>query len=166
MRISFLNIGNARKTDSTTYTFAITSPNENKIKSALAELSISNELFVNLPGTYGGRLLLNSDVPPQVMKNLVLTDSAQFNQNKYARQYWITYAGMGIWEGVINCYLKRDQKYYIISLVQDESLGKPGENNITADSLRTEMLKSLMDSTSATVQAFNKLVASLQISNQ
>jgi hypothetical protein len=77
---------------------------------------------------------------------------------------------MGLWEGVINCYLKRGERYYVVSMVQDESLGKPGEgDNFTnngGESLKMTMLKSLMDSTSITVQSFNKLVASIKIANQ
>ncbi len=168
--VSFLDIGNAHKVDSATYTFKIAVPADTRINSAQAEVAVSNELFVNLPGTYGGRLFLNTAESMKIMKDIIFTDSVEYNQNRFVRQYWVTYAGMGLWEGVINCYLKRGERYYVVSMVQDESLGKPGEgDNFTnngGESLKMTMLKSLMDSTSITVQSFNKLVASIKIANQ
>lgn len=167
MNLSFLNIGNARKVDSTTYSIDIEA--SDNVRRASIEIAVTGALFVNLPGTYGGRLFLNPSTPGQVMKSLVLSDSVWLNQNKFERQYWVSYAGMGLWEGVINCYRKENGKYYVVSLVQDESLGQPEKKvdsgSGTFEFLQMKMLKSLLDTTSVTVKLFNRVAGSLKIVN-
>ncbi len=158
--ISFIKEGKVTQSGSTTYNIVLSS-------SATAHVSAVNKLFVDLPGSYGGRVYLDSPVGEKIMHNRILVDSINTGQQKLKREYWAVYGGMGMWDCVINCYAYVNGKYYIVSMVQDKMMGKPGEiingKQISSKELRMKILSSLQDTTNTVVKKFNGLLASFQI---
>ncbi len=167
--ISFDKIGRVIKHDSTNYSIDLFS-NVSSNESAVVQISAANKLFVDLPGSYGGRLYLDSPSAAKLYKNILLVDSINTGRHNFKREYWAVYAGMGMWDCVINCYTYVKGKYYIVSLVQDEMMGKPGEINngkrISSNELKSIILSSLQDKMNTNVNKFNDLLHSIRIQNK
>jgi hypothetical protein len=168
--ISFAKIGNVVQLDSSTYTVALSLSDATPATSEFAQVSVSKRLFVELPGSYGGRAYLDSPSAAQLLKNRVFVDSVNTGRQNFRREYWVAYAGMGMWDCVINCYIQEKGLNYIVSLVQDKQIGKPGEivdgKTLTAEHLKLKIVSSLQDTTDRVVNEFDKLVSSFQIHNQ
>lgn len=166
--ISFAKIGTVNQIDDLNYKINLPSNNSSP-QDAIANISTSDRLFVDLPGSYGGRLFLDSPAAKNLLKDLVKVDSFSNGNQNFIREYWAVYAGMGMWDCVINCYAQKNGKYYIVSLVQDKQIGKPGEiingNKLKAVDLKTKILSSLQDSSNIEIKNFNKLISSFQIIN-
>ena len=165
--ISFIKNGEVKQIDNSTYNIALTSTESNPTNNAIAEVSVSNRLYVDLPGSYGGRFYLDSPNASQFLKNRVMTDSIILNQQSYQRDYWVVYAGMGMWDCVINCFAKRDGQYYIVSLIQDMHIGKPGEiiegQQLKSGDLKLQGLSYLKDEANNSISEYYKLLSSFQI---
>ncbi len=165
--ISFDKIGSIIKLDGTTYNIDISSSNVPSVQPAVAKVSVVNKLFVDLPGSYGGRVYFDSPIGEKMIHNRILIDSVNTGQQKLIREYWAVYGGMGMWDCVINCYTYVNGKYYIVSLVQDKMMGKPGEidngKRISSNELKSKILSSLQDTTNTVIKKFNSLLASFQI---
>ncbi len=160
--IAFSGIGAVEKTDSSTYGMKLKS-----LHPARVEISVADRLSVDLPGTYGGRLYLDTPSASGTLQDRVLVDTLDVGGRNFSREYWIVYAGMGMWEGVINCYTEEGGRYYIVSLIQDKPIGKPGEEvggrPLDGEALKVGFLRSLRDTTSENVRQFDALLGSLQI---
>ena len=158
--ISFIKEGSVTQSGNNTYNIVLSS-------SATAHVSAVNKLFVDLPGSYGGRVYFDSPVGEKMMHNRILIDSVNTGQQKLKREYWAVYGGMGMWDCVINCYTYINGKYYIVSMVQDKMIGKPGEiingKHISSTELKMKILSSLQDTTNTVVKKFNSLLTSFQI---
>jgi hypothetical protein len=132
-----------------------------------AQVSTTDRLFVDLPGSYGGRLYYDSPAAAQLMQCRVLVDSVPSNGQNFQRDYWTVYAGMGMWDCVINCYTRDAGGYHVVSLVQQLRLGKPGEvvdgASVTADELRVKALAALRDTSNVRVKEFTKMLDTVQI---
>ena len=169
LRISFAKVGTVSHVDSSTYKITLSSSNTPSGQSAIAEVTSSDRLSIYLPGSYGGRMYLDSQTASSFFLNRVLVDSVNSGQQKLRREYWAVYAGMGMWDCVINCYTEENGKYYTVSLVQEKPMGKPGEiingRPLTADELQLKIVSSLQDTTNITAKEFNKLLSSFQINN-
>jgi hypothetical protein len=165
--IAFMRVGILEKTDSSTYRMTLQSAKNSSAQTALTQVSVTDRLFVDLPGSYGGRLFLDKQLNSHLLANRVKVDSVNTGQQSFRREYWIVYAGMGMWEGVINCSTQEGGRYYVVSLIQKMSLGKPGEEvdgtQLTAENLRGNYLKSLQDTTNEIVNKFTTLLSSVQI---
>lgn len=157
--ISFIKAGETARIDTSTYNIKLPS-------SAAAQVSVSNKLFVDLPGSYGGRLYFDSP-NAWIEQNKVKTDNVNSGGQNYQREYWAVYAGMGMWECVINCYTRINGKYYIVSYIQDRQLGKPGEINegkqLKAEDLKLQALSYLQNQSNNSISEFYTLLASFQI---
>jgi hypothetical protein len=168
--IAFRPIGAVQKTDSITYSMSELSSALPPGGSATAEVSVSNRPFVDLPGSYGGRLFL--DMPPasRILRSRVFVDTVLTAGYAFRREYWTVYAGMGMWEGVINCYAYTGGRYCIVSLIQEIPMGKPGEHvegsPLTGEGLNARLLSFLRDSTGDLVSRFDGLLSSVQITSQ
>ncbi len=164
--ISFDSVGRIEKRDGS-YLVTFVSTAGTPIKSTFAEMSVSDRPFVDLPGSYGGRLYFDRPDAKRWLSNMVLTDSIVSGQLKFRREYWTVYSGMGAWEGVINCYAKVKDRYYVLSLTRDKRLGKPGEvvngRPLSAAGLKEALLAGMRDTSDVEVQAFNKLLTSVKI---
>ena len=165
--LSFAKVGSVVKQDSSTYRITFTSSSSHPSQAATALVATSNRLFVDLPGSYGGRLYIDSPAGTKLLHNRILVDSVNNGQQIFHREYWAVYAGMGMWDCVINNYVLNDGKYYIVSLVQEKQLGKPGEISrgkpLTSEDLKMKALSSLQDTTNNIVNEYNKLISSFQI---
>ncbi len=165
--ISFSEIGKVEKIGNTGYKILLGSSDMRYGNTPVARIFVSNEPFVDLPGSYGGRLYINSPAAGRILKDRVFVDTTETDSLKFTREYWTVYAGMGAWETVINCYCTQSGRYYILSLVHDVSAGKPGEyvggKQITSQEVKARLLKSLRDTTDSAVQQFNQLVTSFRI---
>ena len=165
--VAFTPMGSVGRSDSATYVMTHLSPDA---PGALAEVSLSARLFVDLPGSYGGRVYVDSLPASRVLESRLLVDSVAAGGRNFRREYWTVYAGMGMWDGVINCYTLSGGRYCIVSLVQQFRLGKPGEQAggmpLDAGEMRTRLLSSLRDSTAALVSRFNGLLSSVQITGR
>ena len=168
--ISFAKVGTVEHLDNSTYKINLLSSDTSPALSAIAEVSVSDRLFIDLPGSYGGRVYLNSPSAAQLFQNRVMVDSVNTGKQKFRREYWAVYAGMGMWDCIINCYVQEKGKYYIVSLVQNKPIGKPGEvvdgNPSTSEELKLKVVASLQDTTDSTVKDFNKMLSSFQIQNE
>ena len=167
--ISFCKAGKVVKQDSTTFRITLSSTSGLSPQTADALVTTSDKLFVDLPGSYGGRVYLDSPGGVRVLHNRILVDSVNNGQQTFHRGYWAVYAGMGMWDCVINNYIRENGKYYIVSLVQDKQFGKPGEiingKPLTKHELKFRIISSLQDTTNNIVNEFNKLVSSFKIQN-
>ncbi len=165
--ISFPEIGKVEKIVGAGYRMVLGSSDKISGNSPVARIFVSNEPFVDLPGSYGGRLYINSPAAGRLLKERVFVDTVRIDSIGFTREYWTVYAGMGAWETVINCYSLQSGKYYIVSFSHDVSGVKPGEfvdgKQITAQEVKARLLKSLRDSTNTAVQQFNQLVTSFRI---
>jgi hypothetical protein len=165
--ISFSEVGKVSQVDNSTYNINLSSSDNLSNPSATAQISVVNRLYVDLPGSYGGRLYLDSPAAAKLIKNKLLVDSVDNGQQIFKRQYWAVYGGMGMWDCVINCYTYANGKYYIVSLVQDKMMGKPGEivngKPVSSNVLKLKVLSSLRDTTNPIVNKFDNLVSSFQI---
>jgi hypothetical protein len=165
--ISFAKVGTVVKLDSSTYSINLLSSGTSPAQSAIALMSVSDKLFIDLPGSYGGRVYLDSPSAARLFKDRVMVDSVNTGQLNFRREYWAVYAGMGMWDCVINSYVKKNGRYYIVSLVQDKPIGKPGEivngKSLKAEDLELKVVSSLQDTTNSIVHKFNKLLFSFRI---
>jgi hypothetical protein len=166
--IAFREIGTVEKTDNSTYRMTL-QPSEYP-QTAYAQVSVTDRLYVDLPATYGGRIYLDTPPSSRIISNRVLTDSVNTGRHTFIREYWTVYAGMGMWEAVINCYAHEGGRYYVVSLVQDAPSGKPGEERngrpIVGEDVRRQLLNSLRDTTNVMVKEFTALLASIEIQRQ
>jgi hypothetical protein len=164
--IAFNAIGTMQKSDSATYSMTSLSSYSSSLH-ALAEISVSNRLFVDLPGSYGGRVYLDAPSASRLPRSRAMVDSVSTGRYTFRREYWTVYAGMGMWEGTINCYTDVGGRYYIVSLDQIALLGKPGEDvdgqPLVGEEIRAKLLSSLRDSTSELMGRFTALLSSVQI---
>jgi hypothetical protein len=168
--VAFREIGAVEKIDASTYRMMLISSNAVSPQHAVAEVSASNRMFVNLPGTYGGRFYLDRPSASPHLSKSALVDSVEEGGRAFRREYWTVYAGMGMWEGVISCSARAGGRYYIVSFVQDLPLGKPGEEAggevLRGEELQTRCLSSLRDTSNALVRQFLNLLSSVQITPQ
>jgi len=168
--IAFAGAGAVEKADSATYRIALGSSENSPAYAALAQVSATNRVFVDLPGSYGGRLHLDTPSASRLIHDRIFVDSVNTGRQKFRREYWTVYGGMGMWEGVINCYTQEGGRYYVVSLVQDRPLGKPGEEvdgmPLTAQDLKGKFLTSLRDTTNVVVKEFTALLMSVQIHDE
>ena len=167
--ISFVKVGTVVQLDSSTYSINLLSSDGSPVQSAIAQVSVSSRLFIDLPGSYGGRVYLNSPSAAKLLSNRVMVDSVNTGNQSFCREYWEVYAGMGMWDCVINCYEKEKGKYYVVSLIQDKPIGKPGEivngKKLTAEDLKLKAVSTLQDTTNTIVKKFNQLLFSFQVRN-
>ncbi|HUI30285.1 MAG TPA: hypothetical protein VLX91_08705 [Candidatus Acidoferrales bacterium] len=130
-------------------------------------VSVSQRPFVELEGTYGGRLYLDIPESERLMKNRVYVDTTMSDSLKFVREYWVVYAGMGAWECMINCYTQNAGEYYTFSLASDVSSRKPGEEvdgrKLTTEEISEELLGTMRDTSNVTVEQFNRIVGSFEI---
>ena len=165
--IFFKKIGPVLQVDKSTYKIILSSDNSN-VESAAAQVSVSGRLFLDLPGSYGGIVYLDSS-STDFYRNRIMVDSFKTKNENFIREYWAVYDGMGMWDCVINCYKKVRDEYYILSLIQDKQIGKPGEisegKSLTSEELKLKIVFSLKDTTEAIIKQFNELVSSFQTSN-
>ena len=163
--ISFIKPGNVTQLDKSNFRIILSS-NNSPAESAVARVSVSKRLFIDLPGSYGGKVYLDS-AAASLLRNRVMIDSFNTGSQKFHREYWAVYAGMGMWDCVINCYNKRKGQYYIVSFVQDKRIGKPGEifdgKPLTSEDLKLKAISSLKDTASAVIKQYNELISSFQI---
>lgn len=164
--ISFAKVGTVNQIDDSTYKINLSLDNS-YVQNAVANITTSNKLFVDLSGSYGGKLFLDSPSAKNLLKDRMKVDSFSNGNQNFIREYWAVYAGMGMWDCVINCYAQKNGKYYIVSFVQDKQIGKPGEmingNKLEAVDLKTKILSLLQDSSNSEIKNFNKLISSFQI---
>jgi len=165
--ISFAKVGAVTQIDNSTYRISMSSSNTSPGESAYAQVSSASKLFVDLPGSYGGRVYLDSPSANKLLQNRALVDSVNNGQLIFHRGYWAVYAGMGMWDCVINCSVQKNGRYYIVSLIQEKMMGKPGEivdsQPLKAENLKSKVVSYLQDTTNSTVSKFNKLLSSFQI---
>jgi hypothetical protein len=164
--ISFLSIGQAAGQDANGYRMCLQS-SVGTIRLATAAVSVSSERVVDLSGSYGGKLYLDEPKAMSLLKNRVKVDTLNIDGLRFRREFWAVYAGMGAWEGVINCYAFHNGQYYVLSLNAEIMLGKPGEvvegGRMTAELLRTRVVEILNDSQEPVIQRFNDLLSSFQV---
>jgi hypothetical protein len=168
--IAFAKIGTVVKVDNSTYHILLQSSENSPVHPAVVQVSTTDRLFVDLPGSYGGRLFFDSPSASQLFQNRIFADSVNTGQLNFRREYWVVYAGMGMWEGVINCYTQKGGEYYVVSLIQNLSVGKPGEEvdgkPLTFENLKGKVFQSLHDTTDVIVNEFTTLLTSFQVQNK
>ena len=170
MGVSFAPIGRVTKPDDATCAMTILPVSPSSSAGTIAEVSVSSRPFVDLPGSYGGRLYLDPAPASGIQRANVRVDSILVSGLMFRREYWAVYAGMGMWEGVVNCYARAGGRYCVVSLVQEMRAGKPGEEvlgkRLNAESIRAALLSSLRDSTAEPVNRFNQLLSSVQFTGK
>lgn len=165
--ISFAAAGPVNMLDSVTYQIPLESAGSTQPRSAVVTVSASDRVFVDLPGSYGGRLYLDTPAAAKFSPNRIPADSVVTGQAAFRREYWAVYAGMGMWDGVINCYTKVDGHYYVVSLNRQISAGKPGEEvngvQLRSGELQKNVFNALQDSTDELVNDFTALLRTVRI---
>ena len=137
------------------------------IRRAAAGIFVASRRTIDLPGSYGGKMYLDNPRAGAILKNIVRVDTTSVNGIPFTREYWAVYAGMGMWEGVVNCSALRNGQYYVVSLTTDFMLGKPGDDvegkRITTEALRSRMADILSDPREPVVQQFNSILSSFEV---
>jgi len=166
--ISFLRLGQAARQNENGYRMFLQSASGN-IRQAMAQVSVSQRVVVDLPGSYGGMMYLDEPKAKALLRNRVNVDTVTIGGLQFRREFWAVYAGMGAWEGVINCYAFHNGQYYVLSLNAQLTLGKPGEvvdgERISAEVLRTRLSDILNDNQEPVIQRFNDFLSAFQVSN-
>ena len=128
---------------------------------------VSQQPFVYLPGTYGGRFYFETDKTPNTAADHVRGDSVTVNGIRFARDYWAVYAGMGQWETVDNCYTIHGGRCYTISLTRNFKTVMPGQTvngtRTTKEQLRSSLIGKMRDTSNVNVKSFNELLKSFSI---
>ncbi|HEY6951357.1 MAG TPA: hypothetical protein VI758_03050 [Bacteroidota bacterium] len=165
--ISFVRIGSLTSHQVNNYEMLLQSA-EGTIKRASVKVSVSGKRLVDLSGSFGGMLDLDDPAAKSLLKDRVRVDSVAVGDLCFRREYWAVYAGMGAWEGVINCLALVGSQYYALSMSADLPAGKPGEiaNGIksNAEFLQLRVVDALSDSREPVVQQFNALLSSVRLS--
>ncbi len=166
--ISFLSLGQAARQNENGYRMSLQSASGN-IRQATAQVSVSQRAVVDLPGSYGGMMYLDEPKAKALLTNRVRIDTVTSGGLQFRREFWAVYAGMGAWEGVINCYAFHNGQYYVLSLNAQLALGKPGElvgrKRASAEVLRTRLANILTDNQEPVVQKFNAFLSAFQVNN-
>jgi len=140
---------------------------EDQVPQSYITISVEKQPFVDLPGTYGGRLYLNTDSPSALLQDRYVVEHVVINGLAFIKEYWLVYGGMGNWDTVINCYTKQNGRYYVISLHYPFLSGVPGKvvngRKISKGELITKGLKAMHDNNNDYVQAFNTVLSSFSI---
>ena len=164
--ISFLKPGQAVRQGNNGYEFSLQSSSGN-IRQAVASILISQKPSVDLSGTYGGRLSLDAPEARRLLENVVKVDTIVLRGLVFRRELWAVYAGMGAWEGVVNCYALRNNQYYNLCLNVGVNAGKPGETEggeaVSAKALQARVAGVLTDAREPVIQQFNSLLSSFQL---
>ena len=164
--VSFRTIGQSARTAGDEHVMTVQS-GVGIIRSATASVSVSPRPYVDLPGSYGGRLYLDDARANVMIRNIAKIESVEVAGIQFRRELWVVYAGMGQWEGVINCYALHNAQYYDLALNTGISLGKPGEvldgKAVDAESLRSRLVAILTDAGEPVLQNFNDLLTSFRI---
>ena len=141
---------------------------ENQPSPSYVSISIDQQLFVDLPGTYGGRFYLNNNPNAALLSNRYAVEHETVNGLVFTKEYWLVYGGMGSWETIINCYTKHQDRYYIISLDHSFLSEIPGEivngKEISKQELITKTLNVMHDNSNKFVNTFNAMFSSFSIS--
>jgi hypothetical protein len=165
--VTFTAVGVANKSDSSTYSMILQPSDNSRQQIATAEVSLSDRLFVDLPSSYGGRVYLDTPAASRILQSRLFVDSVSTGFQKFRREYWAVYAGMGMWEGVINCYAQAAGRYCLVSLVWDAPFGKPGAESrdgpLISQWLQQKCLSSLRDTTNAPVRDFDAVLSSVDV---
>ena len=158
--ISFSVTGAAVKTDGETYHIDL------PVQNAYAEVSASARPFIDLPGSYGGRLFLDSPDAVSIIERRIFVDTLRIESSSFRREYWTVYAGMGMWDCVIRCASIGNSNTVCVMLVQQMAAGKPGESGehtpLTTESISKNILLKLQDPKSETISSFNALLSSVR----
>jgi len=161
---SFGKVGVVQQVDSVSY--RITLPNEANHQDQVM-ITVSEKRYLDLPGSYGGRLTLDTVIPERILENRVLTDSVMVGDRLFTREYWAVYGGMGMWDCVLICYTEAAGRYFIVTRRLAKTLGKPGmtvnERPLTKQDLRMKAIALLQDTKSTAGQDFNRLLFSIRI---
>ncbi len=164
--ISFLQIGSLTGSSSGGYTIVLQSAS-GSIRQATVQLSVSPKPFIELPGSYGGRKYIGDKTSRPLLKNVVAIDSVPVNGVDFRREYWVVYAGMGMWEGIVNCYASVRGQYYELSLNTGIAAGKPGEvfdgTEMRASDLALRVANILRDENEMVIRQFNTVLSSLKL---
>src|SRR5512135_1754297 len=59
-----------------------------QLHSASAQVSATDRLFIELPGSYGGRLYLDAPSASRFLENRLLVDSVTTDYVSFRREYW------------------------------------------------------------------------------
>lgn len=165
--VSFQKVGQIAASDSSSYSLILGNASPESGTKPVAHISVASQLYVDLPGSYGGKLYYESPDMKNLTASRVQSDSFDNGSVKFTREYWVVYAGMGAWEEVINCYTQQNGRYYIVSFSQDVMLGKPGMEvegkQITRKEIRAKAIASLTDTTNLALKQFNELLTSIRI---
>jgi len=165
--ISFLEAGQPIASTKNGYTMSLESPT-GAVRQATAAITVLPRPTVDLPGSFGGILYLDDPNAKSLLADVVRIDTVNINGLQFRREIWAVYAGMGAWEGVINCYAFHNYQYYSLRLQADISAGRPGEfvdgEQTSAETLRSRIADVLSDPRESVVQQFNALVSSFRVS--
>jgi len=164
--IAFVENGRVEKHTSTGYTIAFQGADAT-MRDATAQILVTTKPFVDLPGSFGGKLYLDTPEAKRLSKDIVKVDSVVVGSLHFRREYWAVYAGMGAWEGVINCTASGNSEYYVLSLHVDLSLGKPGEvqggGKLDVDGLEKRAVGILSNPESPVIREFQTMVLSFRV---
>ena len=137
------------------------------VQEAFIDAVLTGHPSIDLPGSYGGRMLLDSPAASSIAESIVKTDIVTTADRTWRREYRAVYAGMGMWDCVVRCFTDADGQDLSLTLVQTVSAGKPGEEvngaALRTDDVRTTLLARMQDASSPAVQRLTALLGSLRI---
>ena len=137
------------------------------VQEAFIDAALAEHPSIDLPGSYGGRLVLDSPAGAAIAESIIRTDLVTTADRTWRREYRAVYAGMGMWDCVIRCYSDVDGRDLSVTLVQTMTAGKPGEEvngaPLRTESVRATLLTRMQDATSPAVQRLTALLGSLSI---
>jgi len=138
-----------------------------KIERSYVTISVDQQPFVDLSGTYGGRYYFNQKSNAQVLSHRYATEQDTVSGFAFTKEYWLVYGGMGSWDAIINAYTKYENHYYIISLTHSFLTEKPGEvidgRKISEHELINKGLELMHNEKNKYVDAFNSILSSFSI---
>ncbi len=164
--ISFLNVGNITAQSAKSYTLSLQSATGN-LRQAGVTITVSERVGIDLSGSLGGKLYVDDPGFNAVSRNVVRVDTVVVDGLQFRREFWAVYAGMGAWEGVVNCYAFHGGQYYSVCMNADVHAGRPGEvvdgKPVSDEDLRTRIAATLSDPREPLISQFGRLVSSFRV---
>lgn len=145
----------------------LTPDQQSGVREVFIDAALAEHPSIDLPGSYGGRMLLDSPAAASIAESVVKRDIVTTADRTWRREYRAVYAGMGMWDCVVRCFTESGGQDLSLTLVQSVSAGKPGEE-VNGAALRTEdvrasLLDRMQDASSPAVQRLTSLLGSLRI---
>jgi len=128
--------------------------------------AVAKEPMVFLPGTFGQSMNIRKEGKKEAASDRKATENFRANGLEFVKEYWVVYAGAGMWETVINCYTFDNGRYFICSLHHEfaSDLRKTGvvPHTRTTGDIENQLVRAMKDGDNMYVETFDSVLKSFK----